>query len=234
MTGAGISADSGLPTYRGVGGLYEDAATESGLPIEKILSGPMLRRDPALCWRHIAQIEEACRGAQPNAAHRIIADLQTRCEVVVLTQNVDGLHRQAGSQTVIEIHGNVHGLKCTHCGHRWSVADYAALDLPPTCPQCGGLVRPEVVLFEEMLPDEPVQALMMALQEPFDLVFSIGTTSVFPYIAGPVLNQVEEGRPAVEINPGTTSISEFVPWRLRTGAAEAMSALWGRLGAARP
>ena len=231
VTGAGISADSGLPTYRGVGGLYDGMATEVGLPIEVVLSGPMLRRDPALVWKHIAQVESACRGAEPNAAHRIIAALQDRCEVVVLTQNVDGLHRRAGSERVIEIHGTVHQLNCTQCGWAREVPDYSRLEVPPSCPDCGGLVRPAVVLFEEMLPDGAVTALYEALEAHFDLVFSVGTSSLFPYIAAPVAAQVQAGRPAVEINPGSTDVSDMVTWRLRSGAADAMEALWSRLGA---
>ena len=97
VTGAGISADSGLPTYRGVGGLYDDADTEDGLPIEVCLSGSMFRRDPARTWKYIREIERACRGARPNPAHELIAELERERERVwVLTQNVDGLHVAGG------------------------------------------------------------------------------------------------------------------------------------------
>lgn len=232
VTGAGVSADSGLPTYRGVGGLYDDGATEEGMSIEDVLSGETMQRDPALCWRYIAQIEQACRGATPNAAHRIIAELEQHCEVVVLTQNVDGLHRKAGSRELIEIHGTVHTLTCTDCDDYLEfVDDYASLDLPPRCPRCRAWVRPAVVLFGEMLPRRAISRLVEACARPFDLVFTIGTTSVFPYIAAPVLEQVRAGRPAVEINPGRSSVSDQVTWRLRSGAADAMEALKSRLGA---
>lgn len=118
ITGAGLSADSGLPTYRGVGGLY-NGRTDAGLPIEMALSGPMLRRDPALCWKYIAQLGSACLGGQPNAAHYAIAALQRRKpECWVLTQNVDGYHRAAGSppERLIEIHGQLAPLYCQSCG----------------------------------------------------------------------------------------------------------------------
>ena len=105
ITGAGLSADSGLPTYRGVGGLYNQECDEEGLPIEALLSGPMLQARPEVCWRYIAQIETACRGAEPNVGHHFMAWLERQREdVVVLTQNVDGLHRAAGTQQIIEIH----------------------------------------------------------------------------------------------------------------------------------
>lgn len=232
ITGAGLSADSGLPTYRGVGGLYEGANTPEGLPIEVVLSGPMLARDPALCWRHIAQIEAACRGAEPNEGHRVIASLQDRAEIVVLTQNVDGLHRAAGSHDPIEIHGHVHTLHCTRCAWRAEVDSYEALEIPPACPECAALVRPAVVLFEEALPERAVARLSAAMASPFDLVVSVGTSSQFPYIAYPVIHQLQRGLPALEINPGETEISEIVPWRLRSGAAESLSALWQQLEAA--
>ena len=136
VTGAGISVDSGLPTYRGIGGLYHDRLTDDGLSIEEALSGQMMATRPDIAWRYIAQIEAHCRGAQPKAAHRLIAALeQEKALVCVLTQNVDGLHRAAGSRNVIEIHGTVHRLQCMACHHGRKVHDYAGLQIPPECPQ---------------------------------------------------------------------------------------------------
>jgi len=144
VTGAGISADSGLPTYRGVGGLYESDATEEGLPIEVLLSGETFRRRPATTWKYLGAIERACRGARPNRAHEAIAALEGALpRVVVLTQNIDGLHRAAGSRDVIEIHGDVHRLACTRCAFRARVPDYEGFEMPPRCPECAALVRPE-------------------------------------------------------------------------------------------
>ncbi len=232
ITGAGISADSGLPTYRGIGGLYEGTATAEGLPIEVALSGRTLRARPELTWKYLGQIEATCRGARPNAAHRAIAWLEaTRGGVTVLTQNVDGLHRAAGSCDVIEIHGTLHRLQCTACSWRDEVVDYAGLTLPPACPTCGRPVRPDVVLFGEMLPAPALQRLEAVLDEGVDLVVSIGTTSVFPYIAEPVLAARHAGVPTVEINPGQSEVSAFVDVRLRLGAADALTALRQRLEA---
>lgn len=225
ITGAGVSADSGLPTYRGVGGLYEDAATEDGVAIEDALSGEMLVRDPALCWKHIHRIEAACRGAAPNDAHRVIAALQDRVELCVLTQNVDGLHRRAGSRRVLEIHGNVHTLDCTRCSYTTEVPDYAALAIPPQCPECGALVRPRVVLFGELLPHDAITELQRELRRGFDLVISVGTTSAFPYIAQPVVLAAAIGATTVEINPGDTAVSELVTLRIRERAAPTFAAL---------
>jgi NAD-dependent deacetylase len=230
ITGAGISADSGLPTYRGIGGLYHERLTAEGLSIEEALSGEMMRRRPDICWRYIAEIESNCRGAQPNAAHRLIAALeQEKPAVWVLTQNVDGLHRAAGSSKLIEIHGTVHHLRCTECPHQRDVPDFAGLALPPACPVCGGLLRPDVVLFGEMLPQQGLDRLEAVLLGGIDLVVSIGTTSVFPYIAGPVWWAQQQGIPSIEINPGTTEVSNLVTHRLPLGAAEALTAIWRRL-----
>lgn len=229
ITGAGISADSGLPTYRGVGGLYDAADTTEGMPIEVALSGPVFRSRPAISWRHIRAIEEACRGAQPNAAHRFIAGLQGRMEAWVLTQNVDGLHQAAGTERVIAIHGDVHHLSCTRCDWAEAVADYAHLPALPTCPDCGHVIRPDVVLFGEMLPEAAVATLLRELARGFDVVFSIGTSSQFPYITGPVVDLGQRGAVTVEVNPGRTDLSQAVDLRLAMGAADAMTALAARL-----
>ena len=230
ITGAGISADSGLPTYRGIGGLYEDSGTEEGFAIEEALSGEMLRERPDVCWKYIHQIERACRGATCNRAHEVLAMLEQRYDRAwVLTQNVDGLHRRAGSKNVIEIHGDVYKLACTRCSFRESVQDYAALSFPPRCPECSAIVRPEVVLFGEMLPRSAVATLERELGRGFDLVVSIGTTSVFPYIAAPVMLARRAGRDTVEINPGTTGVSHVVAHRMPNRAAVALDAIWQRL-----
>ncbi len=108
ITGAGTSADSGLPTYRGVGGLYEDKDTQDGIPVEMAMAGEMLDSQPTVTWKYLSQIESNCRGATFNQAHKVIAEME-RCfeRVWVLTQNVDGFHRAAGSKNVIEIHGSL-------------------------------------------------------------------------------------------------------------------------------
>jgi NAD-dependent deacetylase len=229
ITGAGISADSGLPTYRGIGGLYDRDVTEEGVPIEVALSGDMLRSNPALCWKYIAQIEAACRGARPNRAHELIAEWERRIDRTwVLTQNVDGFHRAAGSKNLIEIHGRIHELLCTRCGSRRDVDDYGGLSIPPACVQCSALVRPAVVLFGEMLPAAALKTLQRELMIGFDVVLSIGTTSVFPYIAEPVLLARRARRMTVEINPGEREVSERVDVRLRARATDALARIWAR------
>lgn len=226
ITGAGISADSGLPTYRGIGGLYDGALTADGCTIEEALSGQMMRTRPERCWKYIQQIESSCRQRKYNAGHLALAAMQEHYQrFTVLTQNIDGFHRAAGSRDLIEIHGNLYELYCTQCGAGRRVENYAGLEIPPTCVRCLGLVRPRVVLFGEMLPEDALKQLYTVLDDGVDLVLSIGTTSVFPYIAGPVMQAARRGLPTIEINPGTTEVSHLVRYRIRKRAALALPEL---------
>lgn len=230
ITGAGISAESGLPTYRGVGGLYQDAQTPEGIPIEVALSGRMWQARPDITWRHILEIERACRGAEPNAGHEAIARLEEEAERVwVLTQNVDGLHHKAGSEHLITIHGNLQHLFCPKCGWEEHVEDYAHLsnlEDVPRCPRCQSVIRPDIILFGEPLPLDQVSLYETQIDvQGFDLVFSVGTTSQFPYIAHPVLDAARRQKPTVEINPNATPISDAVAYTFREPCASLLRTL---------
>lgn len=227
ITGAGLSADSGLPTYRGIGGLYEGRDAEEGIPIEVLMSREAIEARPDLTWKYFLQIEQANQVAEPNRGHMVIAEMEAAFERVwVLTQNVDGLHRRAGSRNVIDIHGDVHRVRCMRCPYSQPVANYSGLDIPPRCPECRGVLRPDVVLFGERLPARQLATYNAELSLGFDLVFSIGTTSVFPYISAPVLDAYHFRRPSVEINLGETDVSEFVTVKLACGATAALDAIW--------
>jgi len=227
ITGAGISADSGLPTYRGSGGLYNIDTTEDGLPIERALAGDILHDYPELAWKYLAQIERACRGTRHNRAHEVIAEMDRHFERVwTLTQNVDGFHRAAGTRHIIDIHGDLHDLRCTRCGHRQTVPDYCHLSLPPQCPACRTILRPDIVLFGEALPLEKLLRLFLELDRGFDLVFTVGTSNVFSYVAEPVRMAVQAGRPTVEINPEASEVSDIVDIKLSMRAAPALNAIW--------
>ncbi|ARC81016.1 MULTISPECIES: NAD-dependent deacylase [Pseudomonas] len=225
ITGAGLSADSGMPTYRGLGGLY-NGRTEEGLPIEAALSGPMLRRDPALCWKYLAELGKACLAARPNAGHEAIAELQKhKPECWVLTQNIDGFHRQAGSppERLIEIHGELAPLYCQSCGaESGGLEEHLHGQLPPRCAACGGVLRPPVVLFEEMLPEEAIDTLYRELRKGFDAVLVVGTTASFPYIVEPVLRTRQAGGFTAEVNPGVTDLSERVDVKMTGRALDIM------------
>ena len=228
ITGAGLSADSGLPTYRGLGGLY-NGHTAEGLSIEQALSGPMLQRDPALCWKYLAELGKACLGAQANAGHYAIAELQRRKpECWLLTQNIDGYHRAAGSpvERLIEIHGELAPLYCQSCGAvDPELAAHLDRPLPPKCRQCAGVLRPPVVLFEEMLPEQAINTLYTELGKGFDVVISVGTSASFPYIVEPLLRTRQAGGFTVEINPQCTDLSNSVDVHLQGRALDVLPVL---------
>lgn len=227
ITGAGISADSGLPTYRGVGGLYNVNNTKDGTSIEDALSVDTMQRDPAITWKYLSQIEKACRGAKFNRAHEVIAEMENQLERVwTLTQNVDGFHHAAGSKNVIDIHGDIHTLRCDTCKFRNSVEDFSRLTIPPYCPDCGSVIRPDVVFFGEILPQAKLDRLYHELNKGFDYVFTVGTTSLFSYISYPVELAKQQGHPVVEINPGETAVSHLVNIKLRLRASDGLNLLW--------
>lgn len=227
ITGAGLSADSGLPTYRGIGGLYDGQMMPHGQPIEAVLSGQMLASRPEVTWRYLLDVEARYREARFNRGHEILAKIEERLpRVVVFTQNVDGFHRAAGSKNVIAIHGDLHDLRCTACAWRHTVDSFAGLTAPPGCPACGALVRPDVVLFGEPLPDAAFARLEAEVARGFDIVFAIGTSAQFPYLARPVLLARSEGVPTIEINPDVTDLSEVVDIKLPSGAKHALRAIW--------
>jgi NAD-dependent deacetylase len=229
VTGAGLSADSGLPTYRGVGGLYEADETAEGYAIEEILSGEMFRERPDLVWKYLRQVEQACRGAKFNRGHAVIAEMERHFpRVWTVTQNVDGFHRDAGAHQVLPLHGDLHEIRCTECPWRETVEDYTSLPDLPRCGNCGAVLRPDVVLFGEMLPAAGVRELKYQVREGFDLVFSVGTTSLFPYISFPIEVAQQRDKPTVEINLGTTRVSSLVRYRLTLGAALALDVIWAR------
>lgn len=227
ITGAGLSADSGLPTYRGVGGLY-NGHTDDGVPIETALSGPMLRHDPALCWKYLAEIGRACIAAKPNPGHLAIAELQRRKPGCwVLTQNVDGYHLAAGSapQRLIEIHGTLAPLYCMDCGETSDkLAAHLAQPLPPRC-ACGGVLRPPVVLFEELLPEPALGCLRDEIEKGFDAVIAVGTSASFAYIVEPLLRTRHSGGFTAQIDPAASELSQIVDVHVARGASDVLPQL---------
>ncbi|MBE7492790.1 MAG: NAD-dependent protein deacylase [Planctomycetes bacterium] len=239
ITGAGISAESGIPTYRGKGGIYDDP--DEGDRTVEALSAPTLQSDPDRTWRALFQIAGAAVNARPNAGHTAIVEIERKAErFVLLTQNVDGLHRLAGSRNIIDIHGDAFELICMSCGKQNQFNDprtgattgqgldihrCAAAGRAPRCP-CGGVYRPEVVLFGEMLPEDKLRRLYAELLDnPPDLVISVGTSAMFPYIVQPMLVARMAGKLTIEINPEPTEISDFVAFHLKAKAGDALPAI---------
>ncbi len=196
------------------------------MPIEDILSGDTFARDPGLTWKYLLEIERACRGASANRAHEIIALLENFFEVIVVTQNIDGFHQQAGSSRVIELHGSLRDVYCTSCGDRRECTEFGFVELPPRCDRCRGVLRPNVVLFGEMLPADALASYECEFTKGFDALFAIGTTAGFPYIYGPIVEGARAGVVTVEINPDATDLSKVVKHRIHNGAVGALEVLW--------
>jgi NAD-dependent deacetylase len=213
LTGAGISAESGVPTFRGSGGLWERYS------IEDLATPEGFARDPVLVWRWYEWRRTAVRNAEPNAAHRAIAELEHRSvldELTVVTQNVDELHWRAGSRNVIELHGSIVRVRCTKgCGSSQRPEGFE--DLPPRC-DCGALLRPDVVWFGEALSTELLVRAAEAARRA-DLLLVVGTSAVVYPAAG--IAHYATGR-TVEINTERTEYSRHADHALQLPAVVAV------------
>lgn len=227
ITGAGLSIDAGGPAYRGIGGLYRDKESENGISVEVALAADMLKRRPKLTWTYLANIEKVGRAAKPTIGHEVLTWFdKVLPRSLVLTQNVDGLHRAAGTERVVEIHGNLRDLRCTTCDFVSTVRDFTGLYIPPACPQCKGLLRPNIVLFGESLPHAPFTQLQAEMERGFDLVVAVGCTSLFPYAARPILVAKSEGVTTIEITPTKTDVSDLVDLQLRAAPTATLARIW--------
>jgi NAD-dependent deacetylase len=192
LTGAGISAESGIPTFRGPGGLWRSFRPED-------LAKPQaFARDPELVWEWYAWRQGLVAKAEPNAGHRALVDLERLTTVTLVTQNVDGLHARAGSTDPIELHGSLWRVRCTKC------ESTRAIDAPieglPTCEECGALERPGVVWFGESLPEEPFELATQAVSRA-QVVLVVGTSGVVQPAASLVEIGRARGATVIEVNP---------------------------------
>ena len=194
LTGAGVSVASGLPTYRGPGGLWENDELTKIVHAESIPT-----RLPEL-WKLYSERRATALSVGPNAAHRAIAYAQTRWpgQVFVITQNVDNLHQRAGSANVIELHGSGFRTRCTKCS-RAPFYDESSYDGAPLCTACGAPLRPDVVLFGETLPDKAIAQATTALRG-CDLFLVVGTSSVVIPAAYLLLDAYDAGAHCVSVN----------------------------------
>ena len=203
LTGAGVSAESGVPTFRGGG----NTAVWKGLPFDVISSGQMVERDLPAVWEWFDYRRNVLAGLAPNAAHEAIARWQDRfAEFTLVTQNVDGLHQKAGSRDVVELHGNIWRARCTRC--RFSHDMSTEAKRPDACLECGNFLRPDVVLFGEML---PLGAFEFATERAArcDLCFVIGTSAlVYPAAGIPEIAKAA-GAYVCEVNPERTPLSDL-------------------------
>lgn len=178
FTGAGMSTASGIPDFRGDKGLYFEQ-TKTGYSPEEIVSHSFFKRNTKEFYEFY-KTKMVYPNAKPNKAHKFFADLQRRKNVIVVTQNIDGLHQQAGSKTVYELHGSVHYNYCQHCYKEYPLDFILKQDGVPHCEKCGGVIKPDVVLYEEELNDMIVKLAISAIMTA-DTLIIIGTSlSVYP------------------------------------------------------
>ena len=218
LTGAGISAESGLPTFRGPGGLWRTYRAED-------LARPeAFARDPKLVWEWYNWRRGVMARALPNAAHDALAAMEQAAEnFTLITQNVDGLHDLAGSRSVLKVHGDIWSLRCCSCGRERVDRSDPLPQLPPMC-ACGGMERPGVVWFGESLPPGVWAAAEKAARAA-DLFLVIGTSAVVYPAAGLVALAKSSGAKVVEINIAETPVSAIVDQSLRGPASEILAPL---------
>jgi NAD-dependent deacetylase len=201
LTGAGVSQESGLRTFR-------DAQTGlwAQYKPEDLASPQAFARDPKLIWDWYAWRREAVKGVRPNAGHYALAEIEKRVpEFTLITQNVDGLHRMAGNQRVLELHGNIQRVRCADCSTFAETWDDDG-ELVPRCKVCGGLLRPDVVWFGEALPRDQLEAAVEAART-CEVFFSIGTSGVVQPAASLAFAAHNRGAVVVEINAEATPLT---------------------------
>lgn len=228
LTGAGASTDSGLPDFRSGTGLW------AGVDPMKLASISALRRSPVEFFQFYRHRLSRLDGAFPNPVHNVLGDMQ-RAGIVkaIITQNVDGLHQAGGATDVIELHGSLRECVCMRCGERFSSAlidfEVTRPQEVPTCPVCGGVLKPGVVLFEEALPEEAIEAAVAHAYQA-DLFLVVGSSlEVSPANQLPALAALEGAKLGI-INLEPTHLDGRAQWLIRDRAASVFLALKGVLG----
>jgi NAD-dependent deacetylase len=207
LTGAGISAESGVPTFRGGGGT--EIWTWRGRPITELSSAELMATDPSLVWEWFDYRRGMLKDLSPNPGHFALAEWEQRFDnFSLITQNIDDLHRAAGSLNVVELHGNIWRARCLRCGSTFEARECPLEENPPRCFVCGGAARPDVVLFGELLPEGVFERAQENAMRA-DLFFVIGTSAVVYPAAGLPITAKQAGARVIEINPERTDISFF-------------------------
>jgi len=230
LTGAGASAESGVPTFRASDGLWE------GHHIEDVATPDGFRRDPSLVWKFYNARRENVSRVQPNPAHIALAKLEVRFggAFTLATQNVDGLHQAAGSINVLEVHGSLRRTRCTGC-RCIEDRELEPLGELPECPRCGALLRPDIVWFHESLPERIWQEAQFAAAM-CDVLLVVGTSAVVHPAASliPIARQVHDDRPTratvIEFNLTKTDASDYADIGLYGKAGELLPRVVERLG----
>jgi NAD-dependent deacetylase len=219
LTGAGISAESGIPTFRGPGGVWRTYKAED------LATPEAFRRDPKFVWEWYDYRRSAIAEVQPNAGHKALAELERRgADLTLITQNVDGLHDRAGSRRVLKVHGDIWMVRCTECGQEREEKSVRLKELPPRC-ECGGIERPGVVWFGEALPAAVWEQAKRAVQQS-DALLVVGTSAVVHPVAGLVGLAKSRGAFVVEVNLAETPVTAGADFGLRGPAGEVLPELF--------
>lgn len=226
MTGAGVSQESGLRTFR-------DAQTGlwAQYKPEDLASPEAFARDPKLVWDWYAWRREAIKSVRPNPGHLALAAMERRVpQFTLITQNVDGLHRMAGSRNVRELHGNIQRVRCSECGRFAETWEDDSAQVP-RCAACGGMLRPDVVWFGEALPRSELEAAVDAARS-CQVFFSVGTSGIVQPAAALPFAARNKGAVVVEINLEPTPLTEKADFYLQGKSGEVLpelvKAVWGR------
>jgi NAD-dependent deacetylase len=218
LTGAGVSAASGVPTFRDAGGLWR------GFSAQELATPEAFARDPATVWAWYDSRRQMIAGCRPNRAHEVLAQWSERPGFRLVTQNVDGLHERAGTREVVRFHGSIWEVgcwkDCADSPHRWWDETAPLPSHPPPCPYCGGPLRPGVVWFGEPIPAEALEGAMAATD--CDVFLVVGTSSLVHPAASLVDEASRRGALTVEVNPDVTPITQAVDTVLRGPAEEVL------------
>jgi NAD-dependent deacetylase len=216
LTGSGISAESGLPTFRGIGGLWRTHR------VEELASPHGFARDPRLVWTWYNERRTAHRSVEPSPAHVALAEIEKRvADFTLVTQNVDSLHLRAGSRNVLELHGKLREAKCTRCDARRPFDD--AFDIDRLEHDCGGMWRPDIVWFGEPLPADVLSAAFDAARRA-DLMLVVGTSGIVHPAASLATKRATRAY-VVEVNPEETALTAQVDRSIRARASDVLPRL---------
>ena len=214
LTGSGISAESGIPTFRGAEGLWKTYRAQD------LATPQAFARDPNLVWEWYDWRRGLMSTKLPNAGHQVLASWETTIpNFTLITQNIDGLHSRAGSRNILELHGNIWKLRCTQEGTLVENTEFPLSPLPPLCPDCGAMLRPHVVWFGESLNPNVIQQAF-SISARCDLMFVVGTSAIVHPAASLPLAALEAGAAVVEINPEPTPLTDHLEFSFRGMAGD--------------
>ena len=229
LVGAGLSKESGIPTFRGGDGLWDKHGEPPMDGYQRFLE------DPAAWWAQrlaeqekTSEFSKAIEEAKPNAGHVAMAEME-RAGLLkhIITQNIDDLHQQAGSAAITEIHGNRTKQRCIECSRRWPREEFVSGEVPPRCPDCDGLVKNDTVMFGEPIPQDALESCFREARRA-DAVLLVGTSAVvYPAAEFPVI-AYRQGARLIEVNPQETPLSEICSAVLRAPSGEALPRLLER------